>query len=265
MLPLPLHLSLPTAPSHSLPLPAGPATLPLPFKLNPISFLSKKSPLFHNIIGKGGDLIGARVATAPSSPPLKKLVFTLPTSPHLPAHVFFRLPAFACLIIPPHDPPRRALVTALLEIHPTKTRSLVRPRKRRGGRAQISNARSIILERMDGRGRAGGREEEITTGDDVHSAFCKEQRSRRDTSSPLPPPSLIPLSPREETGLARRARRRLLRVRAEGTSERASVSVGTWNIAPFLPSTRPALPLPRASVSRAEQLHLAKLHETMNR
>ena len=72
---------------------------------------------------------------------------------------------------------------------------------------------------MDGRGRQGGR--------DHHGrrrSFCILQRTKIEARYFLlpPPPSLIPLSPREETGLARRARRRLLGVRTEGASERAS-------------------------------------------
>ena len=195
-----------------------------------------------------------------SPPPLKMLVFTLPP---LPAHVFFRLPSlhassFRRII-------RRALVTALLEIRPRRAHSFG-PEKEEG--AQISNARSIILERMDGRARGeGGRDHLLWrahAGDDVHSAFCKEQRSRRDTSSSL-------LSPPLTDSLPRPPERRLASPAAPvdaclefGQKERASASVGTWNIAPFLASY-PALPLPRQSVSRAEQLHLAKLHETMNR
>ena len=188
----------------------------------------------------------------------------LPTSPRTSSSDFPSLHAssFRRII-------RRALVTALLEIRPRRAHSFG-PEKEEG--AQISNARSIILERMDGRARGeGGRDHLLWrahAGDDVHSAFCKEQRSRRDTSSSL-------LSPPLTDSLPRPPERRLASPAApvdaclefgqkERESERASASVGTWNIAPFLASY-PALPLPRQSVSRAEQLHLAKLHETMNR
>ena len=121
---------------------------------------------------------------------------------------------------------------------------------------------AVNYTRADGRARAAGRKRSPRA-----TTFILHSAKNKDRGEILPPPpsplthSLVPQrrdwprSPRPSTPAWSSGRR----------NERASVSVGTWNIAPFLPSTRPALPLPRASVSRAEQLHLAKLHETMNR
>ena len=244
MLPLPLHLSLPTAPSHSLPLHAGPATLPLPFKLNPISFLSKKSPLFHNIIGKGGDLIGARVATAPSSPPLKKLVFTLPTSPRTSSSDFPPLHASSF---------RRMIRRAALSLQPSwksdqdaLTRSVVRPRKRRGGLKFQMRGQLYSSGWTGAGGRQGGR--------DHHGrrrSFCILQRTKIEARYFLLPPFLTPsLVPLRRNWPRLPARRRLLRSSDRGNerpSERARASErGT--LRPFFPPTPPFLCRARQSV-----------------